>query len=74
MQKVAQSLNEAVVVCAASPGIDATLRQVAKEASLCRIDRALDFTRRREAVCRDARNVRRCSRSADKSLYPWLRW
>ena len=41
--KVAQPLRVAVVGRAASPGIDVTLELVGKEASLRRIDRALDY-------------------------------
>ena len=43
MGKVAQPLRVAVVGRAASPGIDVTLELVGKEASLRRIDRALDY-------------------------------
>ncbi len=43
MGKVAQPLRVAVVGRAASPGIDVTLRLVGKEATLRRIDRALDW-------------------------------
>jgi glutamyl-tRNA synthetase len=43
MGKVAQPLRVAVVGRAASPGIDVTLRLVGKEATLRRIDRALDY-------------------------------
>ena len=49
MGKVAQPLRVAVVGRAASPGIDVTLHLVGKEATLRRIDKALDFIRRREA-------------------------
>jgi glutamyl-tRNA synthetase len=49
MGKVAQPLRVAVVGRAASPGIDATLRLVGKEATLRRIDRALAYIRQREA-------------------------
>jgi glutamyl-tRNA synthetase len=49
MGKVAQPLRVAVVGRAASPGIDVTLQVVGKEATLRRIDKALDFIRRREA-------------------------
>jgi glutamyl-tRNA synthetase len=49
MGKVAQPLRVAVVGRAASPGIDVTLTLVGKEATLRRIDRALDFIRGREA-------------------------
>jgi len=48
MGKVAQPLRVAVVGRAASPGIDVTLKLVGKEATLRRIDQALDFIRRRE--------------------------
>jgi glutamyl-tRNA synthetase len=48
MGKVAQPLRVAVVGRAASPGIDVTLYMVGKEACLRRIDRALEFIRRRE--------------------------
>jgi len=47
MGKVAQPLRVAVVGRAASPGIDVTLWLVGKEATLQRIDRALDFIRQR---------------------------
>jgi len=43
MGKVAQPLRVAVVGRAASPGIDVTLELVGKDASLRRIDRALDY-------------------------------
>ncbi|MCP3869819.1 MAG: glutamate--tRNA ligase [Gammaproteobacteria bacterium] len=49
MGKVAQPLRVAVVGRAASPGIDETLFLVGKEASLRRIDLALEFIRQREA-------------------------
>jgi glutamyl-tRNA synthetase len=49
MGKVAQPLRVAVVGRAASPGIDVTLWLVGKEASLRRIDKALEFIARREA-------------------------
>ncbi|MCU7932809.1 MAG: glutamate--tRNA ligase [Candidatus Thiodiazotropha sp. (ex Codakia rugifera)] len=49
MGKVAQPLRVAVVGRAASPGIDVTLYLVGKEASLRRIDKALDYIRQREA-------------------------
>jgi len=49
MGKVAQPLRVAVVGRAASPGIDVTLKLVGKEATLRRIDKALDFIRKREA-------------------------
>lgn len=48
MGKVAQPLRVAVVGRAASPGIDMTLKLVGKDATLRRIDQALDFIRRRE--------------------------
>ncbi len=48
MGKVAQPLRVAVVGRAASPGIDVTLRLVGKEATLRRIDKALDFIGKRE--------------------------
>jgi glutamyl-tRNA synthetase len=48
MGKVAQPLRVAIVGRAASPGIDVTLRLVGKEATLRRIDKALDFIRRYE--------------------------
>lgn len=47
--KVAQPLRVAVVGRAASPGIDITLTLVGKEATLRRLDRALDFIRRQRA-------------------------
>lgn len=47
MGKVAQPLRVAVVGRAASPGIDVTLHLVGREASLRRIDRALDFIQKR---------------------------
>jgi glutamyl-tRNA synthetase len=47
MGKVAQPLRVAVVGRAASPGIDVTLHLVGKQACLGRIDRALEFIRRR---------------------------
>ncbi len=47
MGKVAQPLRVAVVGRAASPGIDVTLQLVGREATLRRIDRALDFIRAR---------------------------
>jgi len=50
MGKVAQPLRVAIVGRAASPGIDVTLQLVGKEATLRRIDKALDFIRRREAA------------------------
>jgi glutamyl-tRNA synthetase len=43
MGKVAQPLRVAIVGRAASPGIDVTLKLVGKEATLRRIDKALDF-------------------------------
>ena len=43
MGKVAQPLRVAVVGRAASPGIDVTLKLVGREASLRRIDRALEY-------------------------------
>jgi glutamyl-tRNA synthetase len=48
MGKVAQPLRVAVAGRAASPGIDVTLHLVGREATLRRIDRALEFIRRRE--------------------------
>lgn len=48
MGKVAQPLRVAVVGRAASPGIDDTLFLVGKEACLRRIERALEYIRRRE--------------------------
>jgi glutamyl-tRNA synthetase len=47
--KVAQPLRVAVVGRAASPGIDLTLTLVGKEATLRRIDRALDTIRQQRA-------------------------
>ncbi|HHJ14830.1 MAG TPA: glutamate--tRNA ligase [Gammaproteobacteria bacterium] len=47
MGKVAQPLRVAVVGRAASPGIDVTLRLVGREATLRRIDWAIDFIRQR---------------------------
>jgi glutamyl-tRNA synthetase len=47
MGKVAQPVRVAIVGRAASPGIDVTLELVGKEASLRRIDRALDFIHER---------------------------
>ena len=47
MGKVAQPLRVAVVGRAASPGIDATLELVGREACLRRIDRALDWITKR---------------------------
>ncbi len=49
MGKVAQPLRVAVVGRAASPGIDVTLHLVGQEATLRRIDRALEYIRQREA-------------------------
>lgn len=49
MGKVAQPLRVALVGRAASPGIDVTLFLVGKEASLRRIDRALEYIDQREA-------------------------
>jgi glutamyl-tRNA synthetase len=49
MGKVAQPLRVAVVGRAASPGIDVTLYLVGKEATLRRIDMALEFIRQRVA-------------------------
>jgi len=48
MGKVAQPLRVAVVGRAASPGIDVTLNLVGKEATLCRIDKALMYISKRE--------------------------
>lgn len=48
MGKVAQPLRVAVVGRAASPGIDVTLHLAGKEATLRRIDRALELIRWRE--------------------------
>ena len=48
MGKVAQPLRVAVVGRAASPGIDVTLFLVGKEACLRRIDKALEYIRKRE--------------------------
>ena len=47
MGKVAQPLRVAIVGRAASPGIDVTLQLVGKEACLRRIDKALEFIRKR---------------------------
>ena len=47
MGKVAQPLRVAVVGRAASPGIDVTLHLVGREACLRRIDRALDYIKKR---------------------------
>jgi glutamyl-tRNA synthetase len=49
MGKVAQPLRVAVVGRAASPGIDITLQLVGKDATLRRIDKALEFINAREA-------------------------
>lgn len=49
MGKVAQPLRVAIVGRAASPGIDETLYLVGREASLRRIDRALQYITEREA-------------------------
>ncbi len=49
MGKVAQPLRVAVAGRAASPGIDITLFLVGKEATLRRIDKALEFIRQRAA-------------------------
>jgi glutamyl-tRNA synthetase len=49
MGKVAQPLRVALVGRAASPGIDVTLYLVGKEASLRRIDKALEYINQREA-------------------------
>ena len=46
--KVAQPLRVAIVGRAASPGIDVTLHLVGREASLRRIDHALEYIRMRE--------------------------
>ncbi len=48
MGKVAQPLRVAVTGRAASPGIDDTLFLVGRDATLWRIDRALEFIRKRE--------------------------
>ncbi len=48
MGKVAQPLRVAVAGRAASPGIDDTLFLVGRDATLRRIDRALEFIRKRE--------------------------
>ena len=50
MGKVAQPLRVAVVGRAASPGIDVTLHLVGRDATLSRIDRAVDFVRARAAA------------------------
>jgi len=47
MGKLAQPLRVAVVGAAASPGIDVTLHLLGREATLRRIDRAVDFIRTR---------------------------
>jgi len=47
MGKVAQPLRVAVVGRAASPGIDVTLHLVGRDATLRRIDRALDYIKQR---------------------------
>ena len=47
MGKVAQPLRVAIVGRAASPGIDITLHLVGRDASLRRIDRALDYIKKR---------------------------
>ena len=49
MGKVAQPLRVAVVGRAASPGIDVTLFLVGREATLRRIDKAIEFVRQRAA-------------------------
>ncbi|GBE46018.1 glutamate--tRNA ligase [bacterium BMS3Bbin11] len=49
MGKVAQPLRVAIVGRAASPGIDVTLKLVGKEATLRRIDKALEYIAKREA-------------------------
>jgi len=49
MGKVAQPLRVAIVGRAASPGIDVTLRLVGKQATLRRIDKALEYIANREA-------------------------
>ena len=49
MGKVAQPLRVAIVGRAASPGIDVTMTLVGKEATLRRIDGALELIRRHEA-------------------------
>jgi len=50
MGKVAQPLRVAVVGRAASPGIDETLALVGREATLRRIDKALDYIQQRVQV------------------------
>jgi glutamyl-tRNA synthetase len=52
MGKVAQPLRVAVSGRAASPGIDDTLYLVGRDATLRRIDRALEFIRKREESTR----------------------
>jgi glutamyl-tRNA synthetase len=52
MGKVAQPLRVAVAGRAASPGIDDTLFLAGREATLRRIDRALEFIRQREQSAR----------------------
>ncbi len=52
MGKVAQPLRVAVAGRAASPGIDDTLYLVGREATLRRIDRALEYIRQREESAR----------------------
>jgi len=47
MGKVAQPLRVAVSGRAASPGIDVTLHLVGREATLRRVERAIDFVRAR---------------------------
>jgi glutamyl-tRNA synthetase len=49
MGKVAQPLRVAVVGRAASPGIDVTLFLVGREATLRRMDKAIEFVRQRAA-------------------------
>ncbi|MCB1865962.1 MAG: glutamate--tRNA ligase [Chromatiales bacterium] len=48
--KVAQPLRVAVTGRAASPSIDVTLALIGRDATLRRLDRAIEFTRAREAV------------------------
>jgi len=50
MGKVAQPLRVALAGRAASPGIDVTLHLVGREATLQRIDRALEYIRQRAAA------------------------
>ncbi len=50
MGKVAQPLRVAVVGRAASPGIGVTLQLVGKDAVLRRVDKALEYIRRRESA------------------------